>query len=532
MWRRLTHNTLKYTRFILRRDRIRIPIWLFSLLLVSLAVVPYFHQLEQSGEAQAMAETMNNPAVIAMVGIPYGIDEYNTGPMLAHEMLLFTAITVAIMNILMVTRHTREDEESGCTEMLRSLPVGRLSNLCGTLLVAAGVNIAMALLIGLGLYAFGIESIDLAGSLLYGAALGATGIIFAAITALYAQLSANSRSTTGYSFAILGVMYITRAIGDVSNETLAWFSPLGWVLRTQVYVNNYWWPIILTLIAALAVTVAAIYLNSIRDLGASFISPKPGRKTASPLLHSPLGLTGRLLRPTIIGWAVALLILSAAYGAVFNDIQRYFDSNELVRQMLSPVAGYTITEQFMTLLLMIMAMAAAIPSAQMIFRLKGEENSNRIEHIYSRGVSRSQYLGSYLTLSLASGAIMLFLTALGMWSAAAAVMDDPIAFSSFLLGAMIYLPALWVVTGLATFLVGIAPKLSSLVWVYMGHSFFVGYFGALLKLPQWLIKTSLFEHVPQLPVDEMNYTVIAVMTAIAIVLAALGFVGYNRRDIG
>ncbi len=47
-----------------------------------------------------MAQTMKNPA------------------MTAHQMLLLTAVAVAIMNILLMVRHTS-----------RSLPVGRLANL-------------------------------------------------------------------------------------------------------------------------------------------------------------------------------------------------------------------------------------------------------------------------------------------------------------------------------------------------------------------------------------------------------------------
>ena len=75
--------------------------------------------------------------------------------------------------------------------------------------------------------------------------LGATGIFFAAVTAVFAQLSENSRGTIGLSFTVLGFAYLIRAIGDAGNETLSWFSPLGWVLGSEVYVNNYWWPILL-----------------------------------------------------------------------------------------------------------------------------------------------------------------------------------------------------------------------------------------------------------------------------------------------
>src|SRR5690625_5655530 len=84
-------------------------------------------------ERQALAETMRSPAIAAMVGQGYGLDHYTNGAMMAHQMLLFTGIAVAIMSILFVARHTRADEEDGRIELIRSLPTGRLSNLTATI---------------------------------------------------------------------------------------------------------------------------------------------------------------------------------------------------------------------------------------------------------------------------------------------------------------------------------------------------------------------------------------------------------------
>lgn len=239
-------------RFILRRDRIRLPLWLIGLSLITIVVAMAFEDLYASeAERQAIAETMLNPAMTAMVGQGYGLDNYTTGAMMAHQMLLFTALTIALMSILLVTRHTRADEEDGRTEMIRSLPTGRLSNLSATLLSVSMTNVLLALIIGFGLYALGIDSLNLNGSLLYGAALGATGIFFAALTAVFAQLSENARGTIGLSITVLIVAYVVRAIGDIGSGTLSWFSPLGWILGAEVYVNNYWWPIILTIGSAI-----------------------------------------------------------------------------------------------------------------------------------------------------------------------------------------------------------------------------------------------------------------------------------------
>ena len=75
----------------------------------------------------AYALTANNPSMVAMLGPGYELEDYNLGTAFAMDMLIFTAIAAGIMNILLVGKSTRADEESGLTEVIRSLPIGRLS---------------------------------------------------------------------------------------------------------------------------------------------------------------------------------------------------------------------------------------------------------------------------------------------------------------------------------------------------------------------------------------------------------------------
>jgi ABC-2 type transport system permease protein len=519
-------------RFIIRRDRVRLLVWIFSLLFVTNVTASAFTDLYQSEqERQAISETMRNPAMTAMVGPGYGLDNYTAGPMMAHQMLLFTAIVVAIMSILLVTRHTRLDEEEGRIELIRSLPVGRLSSVSATVIVLFSLNILLAILIGIGLYSLKIESMDLEGSLLYGSALGATGIFFAAITALFAQLSENSRGTIGFSFTFLGVAYLVRAIGDVSNEVLSWLSPLGWILGTEVYVNNYWWPIFLTIGAALIIIAFAFYLNTIRDLGSGFLPSKPGKQHASRFLQSPFGLAFRLQRTGIIAWAIGMYLLGVSYGSVFGDLEAFFSNNEMMSQILTPVEGLSLTEQFLTMLMSVISMICTVPALMFMFKLKGEEKKDRIEQILARTVSRRKLIGSYFILSFLFGFVMLFLALLGLWSAASSVMEEPISFSLMFKAAMVYLPAIWVMIGLCVFLIGLIPKFTGIAWLYLGYSFFVVYLGGMLQFPEWMGRLSPYGHIPQLPVEEVNFLKVFTVFCIAVILIIIGFAGYKKRDI-
>jgi ABC-2 type transport system permease protein len=525
-------NTGMLSRFMLRRDRIRIPIWLFALAAITFVVALTFPDLyETAQDRQGIAETMKNPAMVAMLGKAYGIDDYTYGAIMVNQMLLFTMLAVAVMSILLVVRHTRADEEDGRIELIRSLPIGRLSNLCATVLVVCGANLVLALLVGFGLNVLQIDSMDLEGSLLYGAALGSVGIFFTAVTAVLVQLAESSRGVVGLAFGVLGISYLIRAVGDIGNGILSWFSPLGWVLGVQVYVNNYWWPIVVTIGASLILFGLAFYLNAIRDLEAGFIPAKPGRKNKSVFLQGPIGLSFRIQRTGIIAWAIVLYLFGASYGSIFGDLESFLEKTEMIQELINPVEGASLIDQFIPMLMSIMAMVATVPVLMVMLKLVSEERKNRTEHLLSRIVSRTRLMASTFILAVAIGFIMLSLAGFGLWSAGTLVVEDGLEFGRIYGAAMVYLPALWIMIGIAAVLIGIFPQFTGIIWAYLCYSFFVVYLGNLLKLPDWVVNLSPYGHIPQLPIEDIDYMKVSILTIIAAALTITGFIGYNKRDM-
>lgn len=526
------HHTAAMIRFIVRQDRLRLFIWIMSLVAASVATASSFTSLYASDEErQAMALTVENPAMTAMLGPGYGLDHYTEAAMMAHQMLLLTAVVVAVMNILLTTRHTRAPEEDGRLEMLRSLPFGKFSQLSSAMIVMLGANFLLALFTAFGLYALGIESIDLQGSLLYGAVLGGTGLFFATVTAVFAQLSDSARGTLGFSFASLGLAYFLRAIGDVSSEALSWLSPLGWAVRTKTYVENEWGPLFLLIAAAVLLFVIALRLQLVRDLDAGFMPTRAGRKEASAFLQGPLALAIRLQRTAMISWLVAMVLLGASYGSVLGDLETFFSSNEIMADMFGSIEGVSMTEQFISMIIMVLALAAAIPALLVIFKLKAEERKQRNEHVLTRGVSRGRQLGSYAGFALAISICMTVISALALGLTGAVVMEEQLPVGQFIGAALAYVPALFVIVGLGALFVGVLPRASVLAWLYLVFSFIVSYFGGLFQFPDWLTRLTPFGYVPQLPMDEFNYASAGVLLLVAAGLFALAFLGYRRRDI-
>ncbi len=517
---------------LLRKDRVKILIWLLSILAITLAAAaayPSIYQGEQ--DIMAFALTMDNPAMIAMLGLGYDVADYTTATIFAHEMLLFTVIAVAVMNILIVGRATRADEEDGQLELVRSLPVGRLAYLNAAIMEIILINIALALFVGVGLVSLGLDGMDLESSSLFGAILGATGIVFAAITAVFAQLAETSRGATGLSFGALIAAYILRAIGDVNIEVLSYISPLGWSVRTEVFAVNHWWPVFISITAAVLLTGIAFYLNSIRDMGDGFIPTKKGNPHASALLKSPLGFVLKQQRANILSWGIGLFLLSAAFGAIMGELETYYGDMELLQAFFAQNPDLSMTAQFLSLILVIISLFGAAPAIMIMLRLLGEEQHNHTEHLYSRAISRTTLMTNYFLAGLFVTLFMQTMIALGLWSAGASVMEDPITFGELYSASLAYLPAMWVMVAFATMLIGAFPKITNLIWLYVVFCFLVVYLKDLLKLPDWLSDVSSFNHVPDLLNAEIDWIPIILLVLIAGFLSMIGLIGYKRRDI-
>ncbi|UFT99329.1 ABC transporter permease [Radiobacillus kanasensis] len=519
------------SKLIIRRDRIRIPLWFVGICFFTFMVPIAFTELYGSQEQRdVMAKTMENPAMTAMVG-PADLSNYTLGVMTAHQMLLLTALVVGLMSILLVTRHTRGDEEDGRVEMIRSLPVGRLSNLNATLLVYVILNILLAAIIGFGFYALNIESMDLEGSLLYGVTLGATGIFFTSITAVFGQISESSRGTIGFSIGILLIAYMIRGIGDVSNDTLSLFSPLGWVTKAEVYGDNHWWPILVLLGVSIILFMVANYLNAIRDLEAGLLPSRPGKKYASVFLQGPIGLGVRLQRTGTISWAIGMFVLGASYGSVLGDLDSFFEGNDMMKQLFVTNGGHSVTEQFVSMIMMVISIFATIPPVMAMNKLYVKEKKGRIEHLLGRAVSRTRLMASFLIISVTNGFVMISLAAIGLWAAGASAMEEPFPFETIYGMGLVYYPAILVMISVAVLFIGFRPKLTSFIWLYVLYSFVVLYMGGLFQFPEWVGQLTPFGHIPQIPVEDMTWMPIILLISFAAVVTVIGFIGYNRRDI-
>jgi ABC-2 type transport system permease protein len=525
------YNAPLLMRFHIRRDRVMIPVWVLSIIGMSVLFAPLVTEMFTGADGAAFAETMKSPAMAAICGKSYG-EALTGGSIYAQTMLVWTMLVAAAMNIFLVLRHTRKDEEEGRFEVVGSLPVGRSSNLFSVTELLVLVNLVVSLGAGLGLAALGLADMGLAGSLLFGFSLGISGLWFAGCTAVFAQLSATSKGTLGFSLGALGVAYLLRAAGDTGTEALALISPLGLPLRTQMYVNDYVWPLIILLAEAAALFAGAFLLAKGRDLGAGILAARKGRAHARAGLSSAYGLYARLLRPALIAWAAVAFVFSASYGSVFKDMENIYKSGGIYAQLIG--AGYStdnLLGPIIAMLMTVMSIIGVIPVIVIMLKPAAEEKRGRGEQILSKAVSRSKTFVQLFVLAAAFSVVIALLNAVGMWSAAAATMDKAVDAKFFFGAALVNVPAFICFAGVTALLVGLAPRLRMLTWLLLGWTFLAVYLGGILNLPDWMLKTTPFGFVPNYPVGDVEPLPLIGLTAAGIALFAIGMVCYGRRDI-
>ena len=281
---------------------------------------------------------------------------------------------------------------------------------------------------------------------------------------------------------------------------------------------------------SLALFVAANALSVRRDLDQGVLPSRPGRPRASRFLQSPIGLAFRLQRAGMIGWAIGLFALGASYGSILGELETFFGSNDMLGRMLDAAGGGSITEQFIALLMTIIALVATIPPVLTVNRLRGEEKRGRVEPLLGRAVSRARLLGGYVIIAALNGFVMIAASVTGLWAAGNASVENGLNFGKLLGDAMAYYPAVLVMVGLAAFLVGFFPRLTALNWLYLFYAYVVLYMGGMLQAPEWSKRLTPHGLVPS-PADDAAWLPLAALCAAAVRLTAAGLAGYRRRDI-
>ncbi|MFD6915326.1 ABC transporter permease [Streptomyces virginiae] len=516
-------------RLALRRDRVMMPVWVLAATLMLVSMPGSLGSVYATAAERArIAASMNvNSSMRALYGPVFGD---SLGALTAWRAGVYGAVLAAAMSLIIVVRHTREEEETGRQELLSAAMVGRRAPLTAALLAALVANACVALLVAGGLAGQGAP-----GAVALGLAVAATGTFFACTAAITAQLAESARAAKGIAAAVLGTAFVLKAAGDAGTgggrSALTWASPLGWVENVRAFAGERWWVLLLFAAAVAAQTGVAYMLAGRRDLGMSFLPSRPG--PAEGRLGTAGALAWRLQRGSVLGWSAGFLIAGVVFGGMADGAADLVGDNDRTREIIERMGGQgaqggsgALTDAFLATMAGMFGMVAALYAVSSVLRLAGEESGQRAEPLLANAVGRLRWAGGHLAVAFGGSALILLLAGLGLGIGHGREPGAAIG------ATLAQLPAVWLIGALAALLHGAVPRYAAAAWAVAGGALALGWVGPALDLPQAVLNLSPFAHLPRLPgAQDLDAAPILALTALAVALTAAGLGALRRRDM-
>ena len=380
----------------------------------------------------------------------------------------------------------------------------------------------------------------MAGSAALALSISGCGLVFGGVAAVAAQLAVTARGARGIAIAALGAAFVMRAVGDSGSAGLSWLSwvsPLGWVEFTRAFgsAGERWWVLTLPVAASAVLVAAAFLLAAWRDHSAGLLPDRPGRAAASGLLRGPFGLAWRLQRPVLAAWLAAIVFAFAAFGAGANGVGSIIGGSAVLRRYLLRV-GYqaTIIDAYLSALMLIAGLAAAVYATSAVLRLRTEETGNLAEPVLGAATGRIRWALSHISVAVGGACLLLAAAGLSTGLGYGILTGSVSTQLPTLLGAAVArLPAAMVLPAVAVLLFGLLPwESTALAWTAVALAGVIAVFGPPLQWATWMMDISPFAQIPKLPGGTVSAEPLLWLCAVALTISTVGLVGLRRRDLG
>lgn len=482
----------------LRRDWLQLVLWIGSAAL--LASASYAGVANSFGTAQdrqgLLVAAIANPVILLFRGLPSGADE---GAFIAFLIVPFLSMLAAFMSSFLAVRHTRMDEETGRAELVGGTPAGRMLPTVVTIVHGLVANLVFALLVALALIAAGLAA---AGSFVVGAAAGVVGVFFLGLGLFAAQFLRTSRGANTVSVTVLLVTYLLAGIGNalgtpsddlqrMESSWLTWLSPFGWAENSRAFSDDNLWPLVLCKIVGIALAIGAVALQSIRDVGSSFLAERTGRVDAHPALRSTTSLIWRLAAGSIIGWAIGGALsglLSTTLASIVEDVGADNPALEAIIQQIAREGS--IEQGVLTTFFVMIGILAACAGVQTVARARQEETHGTAEIVLATPIDRVRWLADFVLVGFAAIVITLAAGLAGASVGIAANGGDADLYRSAATAALGQVAAATVFLAVTALVFVLVPRATIAVgWGIIVLAAILGLFGPIFDLPEqvtWL----------------------------------------------
>lgn len=523
-------------RLIVRQDRVRISVWILSVLAFCVYFLVVLTNLFDAEALAGRAEVLRTPAGIVMGGPGYGLENYTAPVAVANEGMVWIILALSMMSIFHVVRHTRAQEENGLAELVRASSVGKHAAAGATMLTLAGILLAGTVLITLAMVA-AVPGTSIANTfaLLLGSAMVA--FVFGAIALAICQITAHSRTATGMGMMVFGAAFAIRAAGDIQQQggsLLSWISPIAWAQQTRPFVDLRLWPLLLPVVTTSLLLFLAAELSARRDFDAGLISGKPGPSTAASSLNSPLNMAWLQQRGALLWSCIGLGAMWFGTGTMMSTIDEMMsdliETNPTLGQLFGTDPS-VFAASFLDVMVMFAALCCAGYAVVMGQRPRAEEADGRLEMVLATPVSRSRWIVSQMAVAALGTLVLLAFSILATWAGATLVgVTDP-GLGNYATAFIAYAPTTMIYLMLAMSLFVWTPRFMGVAWALVAYTFIVGMFGAMLELPGWAMNISPLHAASTAFTTGVSSVGIWVFTALSLLLATGAIVGFQKREV-
>jgi ABC-2 type transport system permease protein len=219
-------------------------------------------------------------------------------------------------------------------------------------------------------------------------------------------------------------------------------------------------------------------------------------------------------------------------GGVASSLNSLLNESPQIEQVIAKLGGSAgIIDAYFAGVMGLFAIIVAGYAIQATLRMRSEETDKRGEPVLATAVSRWRWAASHLWFAFIGPAVVLAVMGLttGLIHGINAH-DLSTQLPRVLAGAMVQLPAVWVLVGLAVALYGLLPRWTGLSWGALGLVVMILLMDAVVNLPRWVLDISPFTHIPKIPGGNFSPEPLIILVAVALLLTTVGLIGFRRRD--
>jgi polyether ionophore transport system permease protein len=488
---------------------------------------------DMASRLQIAASTGKDRGLAILLGPVAAID--TVGGYTAYKCFVFLTTIGAIWGLLAATRLLRGEEDSGRWQVVLAGGTTATRATLATLLALAGaVGILLAGTSLLVLLAGRDPDVRFTASesFFYGLSIAIAPAVFAGVGALTSQLSRSRRLATGIAMYVFAVAFIVRMIADSGPGTkwLLWFTPFGWTERMRPFTDPDPRPLVVAVVAVIALVMAATSLAGRRDAGAGAWTTHDVGAPRSFGLRSPLGLAVRLELPLLIAWWVGAAMAGLSLGIIAKVATGSIP--ESFRDALDNfgVQGSFLKQYFGVAFLLVAAVVGLLPASQ-IGAAADEETSGRLVHLLARPARRANLLLGRLALATAAVVIAGLLAGLGSWLGVKSQGVDP-GFGAMVVAGLNVVPTALLVLGIGAVVLALVPSASApTIYAVVTASLIIDLLASMVSSFAWLDHLSLFRYMALAPAQDPDSTTIATTLLLTGTLYVAATLLFRRRDL-